>query len=236
MGDLTRISWTDATWNPWQGCHKVSPGCKNCYAERIVENRMGKDFREIRMSSRSTFYAPIKWTEPRKVFTCSISDFFIEEADVWRPEAWDVIRRTPRHTYQILTKRPERIEDSLPHHWGTGWPNVWLGTSTEDQERFDERIRELERVYCALRFLSCEPLLGPIDFGERIRILDWVIVGGESGPNFRPMEVSWAKSIRDQCMAAGVPFFFKQSSGQRSEMNPFLDGKEYREFPSAGYG
>src|SRR2546425_12201725 len=114
MGENTNISWTNHTWNPWQGCRKVSPGCKHCYAERLVEDRMGRDFKEIRRSSLTTFNTPLRWKEKAFVFTCSISDFFIEEADAWRDEAWEIIRQTPYLTYQILTKRPERIEEHLP--------------------------------------------------------------------------------------------------------------------------
>src|SRR3990167_4811557 len=123
MGRDSKISWTDSTWNPWIGCHKVSPGCAHCYAETLVENRMGRKFSEIRRASPATFNAPLKWhrpmntfspSSPQYVFTCSISDFFIEEADAWRDEAWEIIRRTPHLTYQILTKRPERIAGDLP--------------------------------------------------------------------------------------------------------------------------
>jgi len=272
MGETTKISWTNHTWNPWQGCRKVSPGCKHCYAERLVEDRMGKKFSEIRRSSPKTFNAPLTWKESARVFTCSISDFFIEEADAWRDEAWEIIRRTPHLTYQILTKRPERIEDHLPrtcfdcnqmpdgttlHVYGASphrfwpWPNVWLGTSVEDQKYAEVRIPQLVSVPAKVHFLSCEPLLGPIDFFHftvhagpdgvtRIENMtldgllthvEWVITGGESGPNFRAMLVDWARTIRDQCVDAHVPFFFKQSSGPRSEMNPMLDGKEWRQMP-----
>ena len=295
MGKRTNISWTTHTWNPWQGCHKVSLGCKHCYAETLVEKRMGRKFTEIRRSAPTTFSAPLKWNRefvlknpvggPRPkeyVFACSISDFFIEEADAWRDEAWEIIRRTPHLTYQILTKRPERIAECLPRtcfHCGVDtieylndclrtalkdgpivtkwkldngeireccrtpsawpWPNVWLGTSVENQRRAEERIPRLVAVPAVVHFLSCEPLLGPIDFGMMEPVLgpgnhallndiEWIIIGGESGPNYRKMELDWARSIRDQCKAAGVPFFGKQDSGSRSEirLSPDLDIRE----------
>src|SRR3990167_219530 len=290
MGEVTKISWTTHTWNPWQGCRKVSPGCKNCYAEALVEKRMGRKFSEIRRSSPMTFNAPLKWEADLLkrpdlpigksfVFACSISDFFIGEADAWRDEAWEIIRRTPHLTYQILTKRPERIAEHLPktcftcgEPWDMHdpmisegiastfpcvnggslkmWPgrNVWLGTSIENQKYAEIRIPQLVAVPAVVHFLSCEPLLGPIDFDRCSNVnadstkicdphlhlddIEWVIVGGESGPNFRTMDLDWARSIRDQCKAAGVPFFYKQGNGIRSEMNTLLDGREWREMPS----
>src|SRR3990167_4188726 len=198
MGEVTKISWTTHTWNPWQGCRKVSPGCKNCYAEALVEKRMGRKFYEIRRSSPMTFNAPLKWEADLLkrpdlpigksfVFACSISDFFIKEADSWRDEAWEIIRKTPHLTYQILTKRPERIAEHLPKmcfscgvsdtihaeamvhsHGFQGWPwsNVWLGTSVETQQFAEKRIPELLKVPAVVHFLSCEPLLGPIHFSH----------------------------------------------------------------------
>ena len=238
---------------------------------------MGRKFSEIRRASPATFNAPLKWrpsiptrtemiegSQPHYVFTCSISDFFIEEADAWRDEAWDIIRKTPHLTYQILTKRPERIAEHLPKmcfscgvsdtihaeamvhsHGFQGWPwsNVWLSTSVETQQFAEKRIPELLKVPAVVHFLSCEPLLGPIHFShdgsipiypplevERsyylLRDIQWVIAGGESGPNFRKMDLDWAHNIRDQCKAASVPFFFKQGNGLRSETpcgDPALD-------------
>lgn len=212
MAKTTAISWTEATWNPWYGCTKVSPGCANCYMFRDMA-RYDKD-PSATVRSATRFDQPLKWREPRLIFTCSWSDWFHERADEWRAEAWDVIRRTPWHTYQILTKRPERIRRSLPDDWGDGWPNVWLGTSIESQ-RFDWRAAALCEVPAAIRFVSAEPLLGPLDLtrvnwwpdararravvqnesfrpvnvlprGGRIYPhkgpIHWVIAGGESGP------------------------------------------------------
>lgn len=215
---------------------------------------MGRRFSEVRRAAPATFNAPLKWKEPAKVFTCSISDFFIDEADQWRDEAWEIIRRTPHLTYQILTKRPERIAEHLPktcyvcgetgkanyqshEYLGWPWPNVWLGTSVETQQFARERIPRLVEVPAVVHFLSCEPLLGPIELNfdpycAWYTDIEWVIAGGESGPEHREMDPAWARGIRDQCLAAKIPFFFKQSSGPRSEMNPVLDGREWREMPS----
>lgn len=221
MGETTGIAWTERTWNPWQGCHKVSAGCANCYmySEKI---RYGQRPNEVVRSKPATFNAPLKWKEPARVFTCSWSDWFIEEADAWRAEAWEIVRRTPHLTYQILTKRPERIAGALPADWGPGWPNVWLGVSVENQAAAFTRLPQLIEMPAAVRFVSAEPLLGPVDLtpwlvaelGERGRsrlgLLHWVIVGGESGPKARPMDVAWARSLVAQCRDAGVAAFTKQ--------------------------
>jgi len=204
MSKTTGIEWTDATWNPWHGCHKVSAGCKNCYMF-ADKKRFGQDANVV-VRSKTKFFEPLKWPEPRRVFTCSWSDWFIEEADEWRVDAWRAIRYTEHHTYQILTKRPERIAGHLPYGWP--FPNVWLGVSVENRENLG-RIDLLRKTPAAVRFLSLEPLLedlGTLDLSG----ISWVIVGGESGPGARAMDPDWARSVRDQCVAAGVPFFFKQ--------------------------
>ena len=217
-------------WNPWQGCTKVSPGC---YAEALA-TRWGKDFTTLRRSAPTTFEAPLRWKEPKLIFTCSISDFFHRQADPWREEAWEVIKATPHHTYQILTKRPGLMVAWAKTH---GWPdNVWAGTSVESQ-KYAPRLDVLARVPAKVRFVSVEPMLGPVDlmqwielglgwYGENVngglepdRACNWVICGGESGPGARPMHPDWARSLRDQCQAAGVPFFFKQWG----EWAPFYD-------------
>ena len=207
MGENTAIAWTDNTWNPWQGCHKVSSACDNCYMYR-EKKHYGQEPSAVIRSSKQTFNQPFKF-KPGKVFACSWSDFFIQEADPWRSEAWSIIRNTPWLTYQILTKRPERIMDCLPSDWGKGWPNIWLGVTAENREMWDERVSVLKPILAAVHFVSYEPALGPlgdIDLSD----IEWIICGGESGPNARPMHPDWARSLRDQCMAAGVPFFFKQ--------------------------
>lgn len=220
MGETSAIGWTDASWNPWHGCIKISAGCKFCYMYRD-KTRYGQDPTKV-VRSKTTFRDPLKWKEPKLVFTCSWSDFFIEEADEWRDEAWAVIRQTP-HTYQILTKRPERIAGHLPKDWGEGWNNVWLGISGEAQAEFDERWEILRFVPSQTRFISLEPLLSHIDlqpeFFERCDEFvwpDWVIVGGESGPQARPFDLVWARDIIERCGSAHIPCFIKQLGS-----NPF---------------
>lgn len=224
MGKVSAIEWTDATWNPWLGCTKVSPGCKNCYAERI-EERFGRDFSKVRRTASKTFQAPLNWQKPRMIFTCSMSDFFHEDADEWREEVWDIIDMTPRHTYQILTKRPERIEECLPKDWGDGWPNVWLGTSVEMQE-YMWRATALGDIEARVRFLSCEPLLGDLWLLPQLQWnIGWVIVGGESDPNRpRMMNPTWVRNIQRQCYTEDVPFFFKQWGG-RSKVDGVWGGR-----------
>jgi protein gp37 len=203
MSELTSIQWTDATWNPWHGCRKVSPGCKNCYMFR--EKRAYGQIPENVVRSKTTFIDPLRWTAPRTIFTCSWSDFFIEEADAWRPEAYEIIRATERHTYQVLTKRIERAIALLPD---PPLPNLWLGVSVEDRKRLS-RVDALRSASAVLKFLSIEPLLE--DLGEiDLRGIDWVIVGGESGPSARQLDITWVRSIIAQCKSAGVACFVKQ--------------------------
>ena len=209
MGDTTGIAWTNKTWNPWQGCHKVSSGCANCYMFS-EKKRYGQDPAMVVRSKPPTFNAPKKWKDPALVFTCSWSDFFIEEADAWRPEAWEIIRATPHLTYQVLTKRPERIAAHLPSGWP--FPNVWLGVTTEHQEAADARVPLLLQTEAAVRFVSCEPLVGRVVLRGGI---DWVIVGGESGAAARPCEWNWIRDVVEQCQRGGVPVFVKQL-GSRS--------------------
>lgn len=211
MGKTSAIEWTEATWNPWHGCIKVSQGCKNCYMYRDKRRYGQKPMLVVR--SKTTFTNPLRWIEPSLIFTCSWSDWFIEEADEWRDEAWDVIRHTPQHTYQILTKRPERILNSLPSDWGDGWRNVWLGVSIESQ-KYISRMNLLTEIPAHVRFISAEPLLGPLSLSLVVGI-DWVITGGESGPGARPMELEWVRSIREQCLRSGVAFFHKQNGGTK---------------------
>lgn len=194
------------TWNPWQGCHKISPGCKKCYMFS-EKKRYGQDPDTVVRSKPATFNAPLKWKDPAYVFTCSWSDWFIEEADEWRSEAYDIIHRTPHLTYQILTKRIERARS----HWPVlpVFKNTWLGVSVEDRKYGLPRIEILRNTPAALRFLSIEPQLE--DIGEiNLEGIGWVIVGGESGHDARPFQIDWARSIIRQCKAAGVACFVKQ--------------------------
>lgn len=208
MGEVTGISWTDHTWNPWHGCLKISPGCKNCYMYREKEQYGQDPFTVVR--AKTVFNAPLKWKSGR-VFTCSWSDFFIEQADPWRDEAWDIIRRTPHLVYQILTKRPENVMQRLPKDWGNGWNNVWLGVSAENQEYADQRISRLCEIPAAIRFVSAEPLLAPFVLKTRWSpYLDWLIVGGESGPGARACDIEWINSFRYQCESGRIALFVKQ--------------------------
>jgi protein gp37 len=209
----TAIEWTDATWNPWMGCEKVSPGCAHCYMYR-EQRQYGHDPSAIRRS-KTKFNDPLRWAEPRLVFTCSWSDWFHPGADEWRGEAWEIIRDTPHLTYQVLTKRPELIEGRLPSDWGDGYPNVWLGVSIENS-RFTWRADELRSVRAAVRFISAEPLVGSLfeSSGKRRPLeldqIDWVIVGGESGPGSRRLDIEWVDEIAAACDSSGAAFFMKQ--------------------------
>jgi protein gp37 len=226
VGKSSAIEWTEATWNPWHGCLKISPGCAHCYMYRD-KRRYGQD-PSLVVRSKTSFDAPQKWKEPKMIFTCSWSDFFIQEADEWREEAWEVIRNTPQHTYQILTKRPERICEQLPNRWP--FQNVWLGVSVENA-RFYWRIDSLNQIPASVRFLSLEPLLSPMPCLP-LEGISWVVVGGESGPGCRPMKPEWVREIREQCRKAEVAFFFKQWGGPRKEVTGrVLDGRIWDAMP-----
>lgn len=241
MAKNTEISWTDHTWNPFQGCRKVSPGCLNCYMYRD-KKRYGQDPTTVIRSAPATFSAPLKWKEPARVFVCSWSDFFIEEADPWRDEAWEIIRKTPHLTYQILTKRAENIQDRLPPDWPL--ENVWLGVTAENQKQLESRLPYLLVTGAPVKFVSVEPMLGPMSFRwggwilypsrptgseqyDSLRVLDWVICGGESGPDAREMKTEWAAELKRQCSEAGVPFFMKQMTAGA----PIPEELQGQEFP-----
>jgi protein gp37 len=224
------------------------------------QRRYGRD-PEVVVRSKTTFNDPLKWKEPRLVFTCSWSDWFHKDADPWRDEAWEIIRRTPHLTYQILTKRPGRMMRHLPKDWGPGYPNVWLGVSIESQ-KFVYRALHLAMFPAAIRFISAEPLLGPLElvnvfdhsinghldllrgeFRDGLYLDDavtlgrigWVIAGGESGRGNRPCELDWLRGLRDQCQEAGVPFFLKQLGGwpnARAKSAAVLDGVRHTEMPA----
>jgi protein gp37 len=213
MGQTSDISWCDATWNPWQGCLQISPGCANCYMY-TAKARYGQDPAQCVRSSPRTFTLPLRLPTGAKVFTASWSDFFIAEADLWRLEAWDIIRQTPHLTYQILTKRPERLASCLPPDWGEGWPHVWLGVSVENQ-RWTTRMDALCQIPAAVRFASVEPLLGPVDLTPWLDRMSWIIVGGESGPTRRPMQLAWLRAIVEQCLGADVACWVKQDAARR---------------------
>ncbi len=239
----TKIEWAQEVWNPVTGCTKVSPGCAHCYAETFAERFRGVPGHPYEPGFDLTLrparlQQPLAWKRPRVIFVNSMSDLFHEGVpDEYVAEVFDVMRRADWHVFQVLTKRPERVRalaDRLP------WPdNVWMGVSVENQ-RWTSRIEELRAVPATVRFLSCEPLLGSLDLN--LSEIDWVIVGGESGAGARPMQLSWAQSVRDQCAAAGVPFFFKQwgahdEAGVRrgkKASGRVLDGRTWDELPAAG--
>ena len=285
----TGIEWTDETWNPVTGCTNISPGCDNCYAEKITNRFKLHPWGQVTMHE-DRLVQPSKWKTPRKIFLCSMGDLF--HSDV----PWDFIEQVfitmvnnPQHTFQVLTKRPGRMEWWINNYWLPTFasvsnqlpPNIWIGTSVEN-EKYARRLNCLAKIPAAVRFVSYEPALGPVDFTKWLRPsavtvhadlerpgvaeavasiaqaafrrqwgLSWVIAGGESGPSARPAHADWFRAVRDQCQAAGVPFFFKQWGewAPNGEMIPgqelismvrvgkkaagaLLDGREWRQFPN----
>jgi len=211
MGANSQIGWTNDTWNPWQGCSKVSEECRYCYMYR-EKKRYGQDPTKIIRSHPRTFNLPLAKLKGPLVFVCSWSDFFIPEADQWRSEAWQIIRSTPYLTFQILTKRPHLIPTRLPLDWGSGYPNVWLGVSV-GMTKYSHRIHELLQIPAALHFLSAEPLLELLQVN--LTGIDWVIAGGESGTanNYRPSDRQHFIHLRDMCKELSIPFYLKQLGG-----------------------
>jgi protein gp37 len=282
MGSKTGIEWTDATWNPFLGCSRVSEGCRNCYAEGVAARfRMNKSGKETvysgltqivnghpqwtgKIVETKQLLRPLSWKKPKRIFVNSMSDLFHENVtDEQIDKIFAVMALCPQHAFQVLTKRPERILEyfhagrfdqiriaasfiagGMQNEWSWPLPNVWLGVSVENQAAADGRIPILLQTPAAVHFISAEPLLGPLDLDafmwlydpsgvnrtrmplggwDRPQPLGWVICGGESGPGARPMHPDWARSLRDQCVAAGVPFFFKQW-GEWAPYNSLLDG------------
>ncbi len=234
MADNSKIEWTEATWNPVTGCSKISDGCKNCYAERLALRLRVMGSARYRNGFDVTLHAdllemPKRWRKPRVVFVNSMSDLFHDHVPVeFIQRVFDTMQNCPQHTFQVLTKRTARLRamaDKLP------WPkNVWMGVSVENAAVM-HRIDDLRAVPAAVRFLSCEPLLGPMN-DLRLESIHWVIVGGESGPHARPMDKAWVMGILRQCRQAGVPFFFKQWGGVRKDLTGRkLDGRTYDEMP-----
>ena len=233
MAYNSKIEWTDHTFNPWIGCTKISPACDNCYAER-QDHRFGGGHwgpgAERKLTKQGNWDEPRHWDKQAesegaryRVFCASMADVFdLDVPQIWRENLWSLIRETPNLDWLLLTKRIGNAEAMLPANWGDGWANVWLGATVVTQEEADRDIPKLLDTPAAVRFVSAEPLLGPIDlrgkdsqgsaldsFEEDPKV-DWVIVGGESGPQARPMHPDWVRSLRDQCREAEVPFFFKQ--------------------------
>jgi protein gp37 len=228
MGKNSSIEWTDHTFNPWWGCSKVSPGCEHCYAETWAR-RVGQDIWGSKQTRRfftdKHWNEPLKWNddaesagERKRVFCASMADVFEARRDLdeWRERLWLLIGKTPWLDWLLLTKRPQNIKAKVP--WTNDWPtNVWLGTTVDDQTRANERLPVLLQFPAARRFLSCEPLIGPVDLDawikrptKHLHPIDWVIAGGESGAYSRPMLPGWARKLRDQCRLAEIPFHFKQ--------------------------
>jgi protein gp37 len=283
MGDNSAIEWTEATWNPVTGCDRVSEGCDNCYALALAARlkAMGNPRYQSDGRPRTSgpgfgvtchddlLSLPKKWRRPRLVFVNSMSDMFHPDVpESFITECFRTMARESRHTYQILTKRPRRMASLLPKIWATlaaeGFqvpsPNVWLGVSVENQRWADQRIPLLMATPAAVRFLSCEPLLGPIRLllrqqprsrvrealsglraalrrrssgGADPRGIDWVIVGGESGPHHRPIDPGWVLHLRDQCVEAGIAFFFKQWGGRTPKAGGrILEGRTWDEMPT----
>lgn len=233
MGTWTGISWTLHSWNPWRGCKKVSPGCANCYMF-TEQRRYGLDPTVVIRTK--TWGQPKKWQKEaaatntkQMVFTCSWSDFFIEQADPWREDAWKVIKNCPNLIFQVLTKRPELIQARLPADWGTGYDNVGLGVSVEN-DKYLGRVDLLRQIPAKIHFISAEPLLGSIKDID-LTDIEWLIAGGESGPNFRHMDLQWAREIRDKCVAEGVAFFYKQGSALLPGRDNVLDGQVWEQWP-----
>lgn len=248
MGARSAIEWTEATWNPTTGCDQTSPGCDNCYAMTLSKRlkAMGSAKYQADGDPRTSgpgfglavhwdaLDVPRRWRQPRTVFVNSMSDLFHDEVPTEFIEAvFDVMASTPRHTYQVLTKRSRRLRDLAPH---LKWPsNVWMGVSVESA-RYTFRVDHLRQVPAAVRFVSAEPLLAPLGKVD-LDGINWLIAGGESGPHARPMEVAWGQDLRDQCLTAGVRFFFKQWGGRTPKAGGrVLDGRTWDEQPQRAVG
>jgi protein gp37 len=266
MGDTSKIEWTDSTFNPWIGCQHASPGCDHCYAES--QNAFRKwtadgawgPHTERKRTSVANWKKPRLWNgdakrferehgRRRRVFCASLADVFDNKApNEWRADLWRMIRETPNLYWQILTKRPQNIAKMLPVDWGSGYPNVWLGTTTEDKKHYRMRWPVLAHIPAAVRFISYEPAisaLGGLDLCIGA-LPDWIISGGESGPKARAMNAQWVRELRDQCVTLGIPLFHKQWGTYASNPVPaaedpttngkgggLLDGCLWRQFPGA---
>lgn len=264
----TKIEWAEETWNPIVGCSKVSPGCNNCYAERMAGRLAGmglKPYLEVvewddhpedpkpmqqwngkTTLVRSTLDKPMKRKKPTVYFVCSMGDLFHEKNDeLWIGMVFSVMMASPQHTFLVLTKRPERMAEfyksASMFPMDSMLPNVWLGVTAENQEQADKRIPILLDIPAAKRFVSVEPMLGPIFFPQswvdearyfELGVLHWVICGSESGPGRRPMDLNWTRNLKEQCIAADVPFLFKQKHDKGKKITlPELDGKVWNQKP-----
>lgn len=235
MAAGSAIEWTEATWNPVTGCTKVSPGCKNCYAERMAKRLQAMGQPNYRNGFRLSLHShmlelPLQWRRPRTIFANSMSDLFHRDVpQLFIDRVFAVMARAHWHTFQVLTKRSDRLLAMSPL---LPWrPNIWMGVSVESQ-KYTSRIEDLHHTGAHVKFLSLEPLLGPLSRLD-LRGIDWVIVGGESGPRARPMDPVWVFDIRDQCLSANVPFFFKQWGGtKKKRTGRLLEGRTWDEMPA----
>ena len=239
MADSTEIEWTDATWNPVTGCTKISAGCDHCYAERFSERFRGTPHHPFETGFDLTLRParleqPLCWHQPRMIFVNSMSDLFHKKIPrEFIERVFDTMEQAHWHTFQVLTKRSSLMRDFLRRRYRTnpGPLHMWFGVSVEDGSK-KSRIQHLHDAPAGIRFMSVEPLIGPIGKLDLTGI-SWVIVGGESGPGARPMDADWAREVRDQCLANGVAFFFKQWGGLRPKSGGReLDGREWNQFPN----
>ena len=236
MSTTSKIEWTEVTWNPVTGCTKISQGCKFCYAERMSRRLKAMGMAKYRNGfsvtvHESTLQDPLKWKRPRLVFVNSMSDLFHKSVPTeFIQSVFDVMNEASQHTFQVLTKRPSRVSQlSVRLNWT---PNIWMGVSVES-ERWMDRIEILKGTDASTKFLSLEPLLGPLA-GLNLDGIDWVIAGGESGPGARAMDADWVREIRDSCVRSDVPFFFKQWGGVfKKRTGRVLDGRTWDEMPIA---
>jgi len=238
MGDRTAIEWSEATWNPIVGCTRITAGCDNCYAERFTERFRGVPGHPFENGFDLTLKParldqPARWTRPRMIFVNSLSDLFHKGVpDSYVDLVFDVMDATDRHVYQILTKRSPRMRDYVSARYGgeNAPAHIWLGVSIEDAAS-GARLRHLRETPASVRFVSAEPLIGPLGALD-LSGVSWMIVGGESGPRHRPIDASWVREIRDSCLAQDVAFFFKQWGGYRPKsLGKILDGREWCEMP-----
>ena len=236
MAAKSAIEWTESTWNPLTGCTKVSPGCKHCYAERMAKRLQAMGQPNYANGFRLTLHEevlglPLRWRKPQMIFVNSMSDLFHKDVPIdFIQRAFDVMRQAHWHQFQVLTKRSERLLELDPLLQCP--ENVWMGVSVENAD-YTWRIDHLRKTHARIKFLSLEPLLGPLP-DLRLKGIDWVIVGGESGPGARPMEREWVVDIRRQCQRARVPFFFKQWGGvHKSKAGRELDGRTWDQLPRA---
>lgn len=230
----TNIEWTESTWNPVTGCKKISPGCKNCYAERMAKRLSAMGQKNYRNGFKLTLQPhmlelPLRWKKPQTIFVNSMSDLFHKDVPLeYIQSVFDVMKRAYWHRFQVLTKRADRLEEVAPHLDWT--PNIWMGVSVESQ-KYVSRIDHLRNTGAKIKFLSLEPLLGPLKDLD-LREIDWAIVGGESGFGARPMLLNWVTRIREECITANVAFFFKQWGGvQKKRTGRLLEGRTWDQMP-----